>query len=232
MRCWRLFLLLPVLPGCIAYGHPSVCRTPQVNVTEESVRAFRVTFDSVGSGYFIGRARTSADVVELPVVAGRVEAQLNAYFDYCWTVFVYHGERTMEMSVRLYRRGFETVEIPEQFWFTSLVCPIPSKMEWKAASSLEAQEKALQKVIGPGDPETPLSKEVLEFAATEYAHLAASPLAQSASTDERIRLEKEAREYAERLAKLNNTGVDLILTTGKEVRKGTTSDSGNTAGTR
>ncbi len=232
MRFWQVLLFLPFLPGCLAYGYSSVCRTPQVNVTEESARAFRVTFDTIGSGSIIGPARTSDDVAELPVVAGRVEAQINAYLDYCWTVFLLHDERTIEMSVRLYRRGFETVEIPEQFWFTSLVCPIPSKIEWKAASSLEAQEKALRKVIGPGRPETRLSKEVLEFAATEYAYLAASPLAQSGSTDERIRLENEAREYAERSAKLNNKGVDLILTTGKEARKGTTSDSGNTAETR
>ena len=230
MRWLLIALTIPFSSGCIAYGHPSVCRIPQVNVAEEGVRAFRVTFDWIGDT-FLEPASTDHEVVELPVVAGKVEAQLNAYFDYCWWIGLLHRDRTMEISVRLYRRGFETVEIPEQFWFTSLVSPIPSKTEWEPASSLEAQEKALRKIIGPGDRETCLSKEVLEFAATEYAHLAASPLAQSASTDERIRLEKEAREYAERLAKLNSKGVDLILTTGKEARKGTTSDSRNTAGT-
>ena len=207
MRAAHLFLLLPFLSGCLAYGYLSICRTPAVSVPEDNVRAFRVDWDEEHSGYALNCPNCRYEVSEIEVLAGSVSAQNDAYF--CYGSLFYPGfiwARTRDMSLLLYRPGFETVELAEQP-LLKLVWPnLAEKVAWKEAPTLMAQEESLKRVLTPSShvngviSEISLDRNSLQFAAREYARLAASSLALAPEMAEtRSRLLRKAEEYADQL---------------------------------
>ena len=196
MRSWLPLLVCPLMSGCFAFGYPSITETPSIMVAEDSVRAFRITWQLTRYGGAIaGAIRLSQDIEEIPIVATTVAGQEQVYFAYGYLLFPFAGSESRSLSVLLYRPGYETVEVPARSWWRCLGPDKPLHVEWKPARDLEAQVSALEKVINT-IYKGKLKPEVAQFAAQEYTRLAQSPLASSPEkADLRDRLLTQAGEY-------------------------------------
>jgi hypothetical protein len=201
MRYGPILVMLPFLSGCFAYGYPSVCRTPPLSVPEENVRAFRVVTEVEASGPVLtGPIMFATDVVEIPVMSARVESQKESYFAYYYLLFPFTGDRARNMSVLLYRPGYQTVAVEERPWWQFANLSEPEKVVWKEAPSLEDQEEALKKVVGHDLSPKRRNRKVLELAVQEYTRLAEMARCNAPGmAEQRTRLLAEAEKYAAQL---------------------------------
>jgi hypothetical protein len=197
MRWWLPLLVCPALSGCFGFAYPSFSETPAVNVKEGDVRAFRVLSEWTLSGPCItGPGGVWHSIEEIPVIKKTVERQQDSYLAYYYMIFpVLNGSRSRTLTVLLYRPGYETVEIPSRSLLGAFGETKRAPVVWKEAVGLEAQEKAVERIIGPF-PGSWLGQEALRFAAQEYARLADSPFVSGPGKEkERERLRAKAKEY-------------------------------------
>jgi hypothetical protein len=192
LRCCPILLICPFMTGCLVVAYPSVMQTPAIVVTEPDVKAFRVTEESDLQGpHWIPFSYTDSCLVEeIPLTRGEIPQHCDAYFAYEISGLS-HSYHSRNESIRLYRRGYETVIIESEPW---LACWWKNRLEnvsWKKADTLEAREQAirdLHRMTGAGivcsiSVEGP-------FVANEYLLLADSPLAagpEHEKTRERLR---------------------------------------------
>src|SRR5690242_17494757 len=116
-----LALVLPLLPGCLAFGYPSVSRTPPLAVPEPDARAFLATSEFTRGGCVIaGSVQLSRSVREIPVRAAAVPSQWDSYFSYYYLLFPFTGCNAHSARVLLYRPGYETVEVRPRPWWQCL----------------------------------------------------------------------------------------------------------------
>jgi hypothetical protein len=199
-RSWAF--LLPLLAGCIPYGYPAVAVTPAVRVGEQPDGIYPFRVDITTEHVDIGES-AAYTLSHLPLTpAGRVPSQTECSLDHGMLVLGialnYQVHYSHKMLVRLYRPGYQLVEIKPGMR--------PVKVVWKEASDLAAQEQAVDALLFTAAPRlgaagsfaaSDLSKgkgaepcgfgglkvgsvaakhrEALQFAASEYARLASTP---------------------------------------------------------
>ncbi|MFL5339794.1 MAG: hypothetical protein ACJ8F7_06460 [Gemmataceae bacterium] len=212
------FLLLPALGGCLGgYVYPTATYIPRVPVGQpaaDQVHAFRFDIrDYSGSVDLSGGDEYLMH--ELPLnVRGNVPAQTMVGLGHGWWG-VYHtlGYRQRmnpTMRVRLYRRGYETVQVGPWDWH--------GQVEWKPVDTLAGREKAIDDLISTREtnelykinpavwgnaradynleaPQTPEQREALLFVATEYDDLAEQ--SQFHAKEDIARLRDKARQLRE-----------------------------------
>jgi hypothetical protein len=195
-----LLLVLPLAAGCLAVGYPSVRQTPAVVAPEPDVHVFRVIADderhldgpnqlpterdhafhvlaSDGrpDAVKVGVQLTSCTIEEVPIENGEAPAKTDTYFAYYYLAVPFEGWRARSVSLRLYRRGYETVALESRPWLGPLGKAGAEKVKWKKADTLEAREKAIDDVgrwlLKRSSPA------VNDFVADEYLALANGPLA-------------------------------------------------------
>src|SRR5262245_42928426 len=142
-----LFIFTPLCAGCLgAYAYPTAAVVPPVGLeksTADTVHAFRVEIlDTSGSIEFSG----SDEYVfrEVPVDSrGRLPAQGMVGFGRGWWALLISLNYTQRvhptLRVRLYRPGYETVELKP--WQR------PGQIKWKPATTPEAREPAVDDLI-------------------------------------------------------------------------------------
>jgi hypothetical protein len=169
-------VLISTLSGCvIPFGYPRLECTLPVKVESEGndVHAFRVDFTRSQIDIGAWTAPGGETLAEVPVTASdRIPAQIKSSLTY--GVFVigiavnYFVETDHWVALRLYRPGFELVEIRS--------CELANRVLWKLAPGLEAQEKALDALFAYpeyyGSSPPPAHKAALLFGASEYERLA------------------------------------------------------------
>jgi hypothetical protein len=179
--------------GCIPYrAHPTLDYTPAVQLPVDStdVRAFRV--DITCSTHDVGLIPPTANerLTEIPVThETRIGPQFKAGTDYGFVIIGvalnYVTRSSDSLAMRIYRPGFETVEI--RTWERV------NGVTWIPATTHGAQEAALDKLLPSGcerEPRTEANKKALEFVAGEYDRLATG----TADGEQRKRLEDKARK--------------------------------------
>src|SRR5207249_1781632 len=111
---WLLFVHF--LPGCVAFGYPSLTYTPEVTNLPPDVRAFQSTFEREGMSIIMTGGETIRLIVEeIPIRDGRLDSQDEAYFAYdvgCFAVGFMHKR---DWSICLYRAGYEVIEIQSRW---------------------------------------------------------------------------------------------------------------------
>jgi hypothetical protein len=205
MRILAVFLLCPLLSGCLGFGYPSVTRTPAIQVDEPDVQAFRVMTDRIltdskgflpgGQSYPIVLPLTTTE--KLPSTPRTISPQSDAYFDYRLLVFPIVSEGySRSLEIRLYRRGYETVSIPAEAWLP--FSEQQAKPQWKKVADLADFEKAIEGIGASslGDLFRPSSQDVRQFVAQEYAWLAQSEWAAGPDREtDRQRLLDKAKKF-------------------------------------
>jgi hypothetical protein len=195
MRVWLLFLVCPLLSGCLAFGYPSVAKTPPIQIAAPDVQAFRVVSGFTQSGpWLTGPIELYKTVEKLPAPDNLIAPQTDAYCLYYYLAFpVAEGCHQQSLEVLLYRRGYEPVSVAATsfLWFSDQ----PVLPEWKKAEKLEDLEKALKKVTPSRFDQSPASQEVRQFLAREYDWLAHSEwVAGTDKEKDRRRLLEKAKE--------------------------------------
>ena len=203
-------LFLPTLTGCIfPYVGPSIDYTPSVklDVPREEVRAFRVDIassqDSPGwHGPFLSQTNkerlSEVSISHRDEVPGQVKASVQRGIVIIG-VLSHRIRESESVAVRLYRPGYELVEIGP--WERT------DRVEWKPAPDLSAQETAIDHLFGGrrGGPRRPFARYgcwqdkgsasaahrgALLFGADEYERLAMLP---SSTASEREVLREKAK---------------------------------------
>src|ERR1043166_5254604 len=83
MPRYAILLIIPFLPGCLAFGYPSTQYTPAVSSLPPDVRAFKSTVSVEGmSVVMTGGERMGSTLEHVPIVKGRVDAIHQNYFAY------------------------------------------------------------------------------------------------------------------------------------------------------
>jgi hypothetical protein len=191
MARWFLLLTCPFLPGCLAFGYPSVTYTPAVSNLEEDVHAFKATWGDGGMSLIMTGGEWLEDSIdELPLCRGTLESQRQSYFAYFVGGIPVSFSKHLGWSVLLYRPGYEVIEVSSRWWGRHVLEPRIDKLAWKPATDLDAQVKALQELC-PEPGRRIASERVRQFVAHEYERLAASPLA--TTPDQREALLARAR---------------------------------------
>ena len=165
-----LFATGCLVPYCVC---PCVNFVPAAHVasSDDSVYAFRIDTREA-TPYFPGPLQQTHQLTQIPIdTGGDVPAQLRlsctrgflAFFvalNYC----TWHQDT---ISVRLYRPGYEIVELKSWALF--------HEIQWKPAETIEAQSKAIDDLVA-GELElggvAKEHREALLFAAKEYKRLA------------------------------------------------------------
>jgi hypothetical protein len=201
-RLLALTALLPTLVfagGCVFpyCAYPTLAYTPNLKLETPTreVHAFRVdiTKPTADLSVFVGPVYEALSEVPATNV-DEIPAQIKPSLSYGLVVigvalnFLTHTSHSM--ALRLYRPGYELVEVKS--WERV------SRVAWKLAQDLEAQEKTLDALLPirrlyPGS-ESDAHKEALLFGAVEYERLAAT----ARSEDQRDRLAKKAGELRKR----------------------------------
>jgi hypothetical protein len=194
MRVWLLFLLCPLLAGCLAFGYPSASKTPPVRIAAPDVQAFRVVSGFTQSGpWMTGPIAFYRNVEKLTPTDGLIASQSDAYCPYYYLAFpVAEGCQQQSLEVVLYRRGYEAVSVPaaSYLWLSNqTVLP-----DWKKAQKLEDMEKALKWITPSRGDQSPAAQEVRQFLAREYDGLAHSEWVAGSDKD-RHRLLEKAKEH-------------------------------------
>ena len=165
-----LFATGCLVPYCVC---PCVNFVPAAHVasSDDSVYAFRIDTREA-TPYFPGPLQQTHQLTQIPIdTGGDVPAQLRlsctrgflAFFvalNYC----TWHQDT---ISVRLYRPGYEIVELKSWALF--------HEIQWKPAETIEAQSKAIDDLVAGNLELGGVAKEhreALLFAAKEYKRLA------------------------------------------------------------
>jgi len=140
-------LLCLFMAGCIpiGYAYPRVSYVAPVSVgaARDQVHAFRV--DVADDDNCIDFPEDDQYVLRsLPLHRdGSFDPQVKVSVDYGWIwnciALIYDGSTHHTMMVRLYRPGFQTIEI--ESWQKS------GQMKWVVASSLDEQEQAIDDLV-------------------------------------------------------------------------------------
>jgi hypothetical protein len=195
MRSWFSLLICPFLGGCFGLGYPAISKTPPVEVLADEVRAFRVVSETTFSGGLIaGCIKLSRSVEALRVGDRVVGPESDSYFDYSYILFPFAGSRSRSLEIMLYRPGYEPVSIPARAWWKQCFTYAHEKVVWREAPGLTAQKQAIDQIVGHEFHLRHLSKEVLRFAAQEYARVAETPMAYT-RPETREELRKLAKQY-------------------------------------
>ena len=142
-------LLCASLPGCWAY--PTVGMTPpvQLNAPPDEVKAFRVDVSACHSSAELYRPPTYLfSPLSLPK-SDQIGPEMNAALNYGWYVnfliATYYRYTNHTMLLRLYRPGYETIEIQPWDW--------PHELVWREAKDLAARERALDQLLATELPD-------------------------------------------------------------------------------
>jgi hypothetical protein len=230
-------LLCPLLTGCVlGYAYPTIARVPAVSVVQEAqageIHAFRV--DVADDQNCIDFPEQDCYVLRTVPLSpeGDVPPQTKVGLDYGWILncvaLVYSGHTHHTVLVRLYRPGWQTVEI--KAW--DQVGPIT----WKESIDLPARERAVDDLLStwntdalsqlpartsgskppppqarPWDPKvfrnlapgsaSAWHRQALLFAAAEYDRLAAAATADKAGQEQRQRVADKAKRLRELAAR-------------------------------
>lgn len=204
------------LPGCLQYVVPTVSYVPPYDLEcpAGEVHVFRV---NVARERYDRACNLDNDLCELAEVGpegiNKTPGQTKLGCTHGVSVWSLGSATTSHtIAVRIYRPGYETVEINS--WDP------PGKLIWKPALTAAVQEMALDDLFDLGDKKpaegtamvhrelqpgskSPAHREALRFGAAEYAHLAGQVTGKDASQRElRDRLVEKARKL-EKLADAN-----------------------------
>jgi hypothetical protein len=189
-KCVRLALAAGIAlaqAGCFAgYAYPTLDHVSGVRVDAPPDEVFVVRADHrivLGSQNYCPSAGTRCRLRPLPtgeVVPAQFGVGLARRFCFWGPMFGGSDYRGHKVTVRLYRRGYETVEL--------LPWDYPAGVAWKPATALYDQVRAIDRLIDPSPgtagysssselPQRPGSvaeghRRVLLFAADEYDRLA------------------------------------------------------------
>jgi hypothetical protein len=195
MRVGLLFLVCPLLSGCLAFAYPSVSKTPAIRIAEPNVQAFRVVSGFTQSGpWLTGPIEMYKTVEKLSATDSLIAPQSDAYCPYYYLAFpVAEGCHQQSLTVLLYRRGYEPLSFPAAtFWWIS---DQPVRPEWNKAENLQGLEAALKKITPSRHNQSPGGEEVRQFLAQEYDWLAHSELASGPDKEkDRRRLLEKVKE--------------------------------------
>lgn len=220
MRRWFTVLaLLPQCAGCLYYAYPTVSHTPELAVENRdgNVHAFRVDIDRTERNTAASTVQYSLAKIPIDgrgVIPSQLEvAPASGVLNPLGLLESVDGHERSQytMVIRLYKPGSRTVEV--KAWEKSRA------VQWSPAPSLADQEKAIDDLIAvPGSTESPdqvtwwqlkdekapgfglqpgtISPEqrrAIQFASSEYARLAHSPLASAPNLQPaRERLQQKA----------------------------------------
>jgi hypothetical protein len=181
----------------VAIAYPWATQTPAVARLEPDVTAFRVNEDGTFFGLLSIASGTSVPQ-EIKRESGDIPAHSDLDFFYGFFIFPATGYNIHAHSLRLYRRGYETIVIEARPWIMSLVPGADTHLAWKQAESLEAREEAIAAIYRPKELHIGSRLPKNEFIAEEYRLLAESPVAagpENAETRKRLReLAKSIKE--------------------------------------
>jgi hypothetical protein len=197
MRHCLILLICPFMTGCLVYCYPSLTQTPPITVTETEVSTFRV-IENGSMGSFLGI------VIALPIGDWQVQelaqgpAEIPTFRDFHFFRGTFglplSGCDIHAHSVRLYRRGYETVTIEARSWISQLPGTAVNSVVWKKAETLEARERAIRAIYQPQSLLLEIGQFQNEFVAEEYLALADSPLA---AGPENVEARGHLLQYAE-----------------------------------
>jgi hypothetical protein len=148
MRLYWFALLLPALAGCfipIPYGYPTWSQTRPVFLTkeEDTVHAFRLDMKVDGSCVDLrcGNDCLWSEIGRWPLGVIPGQTKVGTAYGFYWNciALTYSKHVHRRVVVRLYRPGFETVELT--FWNGA------KPMAWKPAASIEEQERAVDELL-------------------------------------------------------------------------------------
>lgn len=186
-------LFLPLLAGCFYYAYPTYSHIPDLHVPNPvgDVHAFRVDIDPRGF-----RGSPSVKLARIPVnssggIPGQLEIGHEMGFVNYWGGQE-HSKQRYAMLLRLYRPGYELIEVR--------AADAPTALDWRPVKDFTAQERAVDGLtalpsdagvstpadwwtLNPPVDENPLQpggvspaqRESLRFAASEYERLARDP---------------------------------------------------------
>jgi hypothetical protein len=210
-KIWNLLLASPLFfaSGCLCpyWVSPSVNYVPATRVSErnDSVHAFRVdTRES--TPYFPGPLHQTHQLTAISIdgsgeVPGQLSVSCTRGFLAFFVALNYVTWHQDTISVRLYRPGFETVEL--RAWAAT------SAVQWRTAAGVAEQCKAVDDLVAGNLEPGGIAKEhqiALLFAADEYRRLAALISNQNPQMlanrqdilDKAEKLEKRASESSQR----------------------------------
>ena len=200
MRCLPMLLVCPLLSGCFAFAYPSIDRVPAVAVEDSDVKAFRVTEDTSTFG-LIAVEEGPQIIEEIKIVNGEIPAKTSGYCAYGFLAFPIGGYNAHHESIRLYKRGYETVTITSNPWLFTCWNSKPEKIEWKEARTLDERARAIAAIYWPtGALVDVTSRTKNEFIADELVALARSELA-AGNTPEMTKLRQHLEQTAEAVRK-------------------------------
>jgi hypothetical protein len=140
----------------------------------------------------VGVQLTSCKIEEVALENGEAPAKTDTYFAYYYLAIPFEGWRARTVSLRLYRRGYDTVTIKSRAWLGPFGQSEPQQVKWKKADTLEARERAIDEVGRWLLKRT--SPAVNDFVADEYLALANGPLADRPEHEPvRARLREKAK---------------------------------------
>jgi hypothetical protein len=188
---------LPLLGCMVPYAYPKVDYTMPIKVEcpGEEVHAFRV--DITQHRTDVPARDATVCLTELPLNGGgEIPAQKKSSVTYGFYVFAVALDLPVETNhdvhVRVYRPGFELVEIAS--WQP------PECVDWKRAPDLKTQAEVLHSLVWMAEPgsASPANRAALLFAASEYERLAALAPPDYGKDTLKSRLMDEARELRKR----------------------------------
>jgi hypothetical protein len=177
MEAWMprliFILILPLLPGCMAFGYPSLTYTPAVACLPPDVHAFKSTFGTIGRSFmFSGGEGVYCGVEEIPIVDGVLDTLDQSYFDYfvggVFVAYFHHDS----WKVILYRPGYEIVTIPSRWFVGKMYESRLYNVDWKPAKGINSQLEALSTIWSESGP-SQASDEVKDFVRNELKRLKA-----------------------------------------------------------
>lgn len=230
-RWLMLLLLLPNCTGCLYYAYPTLTHTPELAVRNDDggAHAFRVEINRTERK--LDPTSTEYTLMRIPmdrkgVIPSQLElAPATGVLNLGLVDGQPHERSHFTMHVRVYRPGFQTLEV--KAWEKT------RQLQWTPAADLLAQEKAIDDLLADPAAPTPLlgrdrpaflswwdmkdekspplglqpgavspsQRSALEFAASEYERLANSPGASTMNLQpHRERLQQKAiwlKRYAE-----------------------------------
>jgi hypothetical protein len=176
MRMLPILLVCPFMAGCLAFAAPRVNVTPAVVARDSDVHAFHVTERTTFFG-LINVPKGLVTVEEIPIEHGVIPRRRDCFVSHFVFVCIVAHWHDQTDSIRLYRRGYETVVIPANRLFKAIGDWTPVEVTWRKAETLKAREEAINEIHRSLDCIGIISGGQNQFIASEYAALAESKLA-------------------------------------------------------